>query len=103
MKKELPEVIAREFESIIHDICVKRGFDFANFMLRVRWRFNNPQNYFTVSMLFDCYYREGTIHPGYYHHRSVEADSTARLGCSCGGSESGSESGSECRVGQQTT
>ena len=50
-KKELPDCIAKEYENIVFEVLERRGLDFVLFMRRVRARFNNPKNYFTVSNL----------------------------------------------------
>ena len=44
----MPDVIAHEFEIVAAEIVEKRGHDFACFMRRIRARFNNPGNYFSV-------------------------------------------------------
>ncbi len=47
-KVRVPDAIAHEFELVVADILEKRGHDFTVFMRRVRARFNNPRNYFSV-------------------------------------------------------
>ena len=53
----MPFAIAQECELVLADIMEKRGHDFTAFMRRVRQRFNNPTNYFGVSIqpnFYEC-------------------------------------------------